>query len=245
MSVEGVDFGSLALASAARDLTAPLVLLRQLSFQLDVQLSDNLSPEAKQTLDRMRVAIGRSFEISDQLKLALGSADNLALEPIQLNGLCVELKGETRALAKETNCLVDFELPRRQQVVAIGNYDALKTTLLGFLTDSLYCYPDKTKLTNDRIIRLRVGNKNGQVSIAVSDGAGGINLTKALQMISNQNSVNPTGSRPLMGSLNLLLANRLVEAMNGKLAVHNHRGGGMTIETLLPISRQMSLWGVL
>ena len=245
MSVEGVDFGSLTLTSAARDLTAPLVLLRQLSFQLDAQLSDNISPETKRTLDRIRTTIGRSFEISDQLKLALGPTGNLALEPVQLNGLCAELNGETRTLAKETNCLVDFELPRRQQVVAIGNYDALKTTLLGFLTDSLCCYPDKAKLTDDRIIRLKVGNKNGQASIAVSDGAGGINLTKTLQMISNQNSVNPTGSRPLMGSLNLLLADRLVEAMNGKLAVHNHRGGGMTIETLLPVSQQMPLWGAL
>ena len=44
MSVEGVDFGSVALSAAARDLTAPLVLLRQLSFQLDSQLGGEAQP---------------------------------------------------------------------------------------------------------------------------------------------------------------------------------------------------------
>ena len=50
MSVEGADFSSTALAAAARDLTAPLVLLRQLSFQLDGQLSDDSGDSTGQVL---------------------------------------------------------------------------------------------------------------------------------------------------------------------------------------------------
>ena len=57
MSVEGVDFGSVALSAAARDLTAPLVLLRQLSFQLDSQLGGEAQPAVSRTLEQMRVVI--------------------------------------------------------------------------------------------------------------------------------------------------------------------------------------------
>ena len=133
MSVEGVDFGSVALTAAARDLTAPLVLLRQLSFQLDGQLAANESPATRQTLQNLRAAVGRTFNIADQLRLALADENNLVLEPVQLKGLCHELNSELKPLQRELKCNLDFELPRRQSVVAVGNYQALKTILNGSL----------------------------------------------------------------------------------------------------------------
>ena len=75
MSVEGADFSSTALGAAARDLTAPLVLLRQLSFQLDGQLSDASGDSAGQVLERLRLTVGHTLKISEQLRLALSEAE--------------------------------------------------------------------------------------------------------------------------------------------------------------------------
>ena len=243
MSVEGVDFGSVALTAAARDLTAPLVLLRQLSFQLDGQLATNESPVTRQTLQNLRAAVGRTFNIADQLRLALADENNLVLEPVQLKGLCHELNSELKPLQRELKCNLDFELPRRQPVVAVGNYQALKTILNGFLSDAIryegQCHQQDV---NRRIVRLRVANRHsGDVAIELHDDGPGINLARSLEAVMEPNNVNPTVARPLMGSLNLLLADRLIRAMNGRLTIHNHRRGGITIETILPTSHQLTL----
>ena len=218
MSVEGVDFGSVALSAAARDLTAPLVLLRQLSFQLDSQLGDVDYPAVNQALEQMRLTIGRTFDVAEQL------SD------------------------------LDFELPRRQSVVAVGNYQALKLMMRSFLTDAMRYSCDAEPVDEGgevavdsagRVVRVRVSaGRSGEASIAIHDNGPGINLAKALVDARRADNVNPAVSRPLMGSLNLLLADRLMRAMHGHLRVHNHRRGGVTVETSLPISQQMSLLGV-
>ena len=84
-------------------------------------------------------------------------------------------------------------------------------------------------------------SRAGLASIAIDDNGPELNLAKTLFMAEQVSSTNPATTRPLMGSLNLLLANRLMQAMHGQLRVRNHRHGGVTIETSLPISHQMSL----
>lgn len=240
MSVEGRDFGAVALMAATHDLTAPLVLLRQLSFQLDQQIGRAL-PDASKSLAQMRLAISRTFDIADQLQLATAS-NALALEPVPLASLCRDLGEVIKPLQRQRHCQVDFELPRRQPVVAVGNYQALKTVMTGFLTDAMRYTDDDSTNDADRIIRVRVhANRDGEVAMAICDNGPAINLTQTLQLSTDGKDLNPSGSRPLMGSLNLLLANRLMTAMNGRIVVHNHRRGGLTIETLLPMSRQLSL----
>lgn len=256
MSVEGVDFGSVALSAAARDLTAPLVLLRQLSFQLDSQLGGEAQPAASRTLEQMRVVIGQTFGVAEQLRTAIVGADNLVLEPVQLVGLCREVADNLQPLSSELKCELDFELPRRQSVVVVGNYHALKTLLAGFLTDAMHYGERHTvedrsagrgrindrMVRDERIVRVRVStNRSGVASIAIHDDGPELNLTRALTMLQRPDSVAPATSRPLMSSLNLLLADQLMRAMHGQLSVHNHRRGGVTIEAGLPISQQLSL----
>ncbi|MDO4271411.1 MAG: ATP-binding protein [Candidatus Saccharibacteria bacterium] len=252
MSVEAVDFGAVALTAAVRDLTAPLVLLRQLSFQLEQQSDlQAMDSPAERALQQMRLTIGRTFNIAEQLRLAVSEVGQLSLEPVQLVGLCQDLRTELRPLEQELHCQLDFELPRRSSVVAVGNYEALKIVMIGFLTDALhYQASEKPAIGNaksdefdtDRIVRLRVAaNNHGEATMAIYDRALGINLAQSLRSISNLADDNPTRNRPLMGSLNLVLADRLLRAMNGRLTIHNHRQGGMTIETSLPMSCQLSL----
>ena len=88
MSVEGVELGTVALSAATRDLTAPLVLLRQLSFQLDAQLANGNQANASEALEQIRLTVERTFAIADQLKIAVAQVDSLSLEPVQIVGLC-------------------------------------------------------------------------------------------------------------------------------------------------------------
>ena len=238
MSVERVDFGAVALAAATRDLTAPLVLLRQLSFELD-ELA--LPAEAADTLARMQLTIDRTLAITDQLNWA-GESTNVNLEPVQLAGLCYELSRDLAPLGHELNCQLDFELPRRRHpVVAVGNYRALKEMVANFLTDALRYSADQ--VDGRRIVRLRVANRPGEAAIQISDTGPAVNLTESLKRMRQLDTVNPTATRPLMGSLNLLMADRLLRAMNGHLEVHNGRRGGVTIRACLPASHQLSLLG--
>ena len=243
MNVEGTEFGAVALSAAARDLTAPLVLLRQLSFQLDAQLGADEQPATVDALRQIRLTIGRTFEVADQLKMAVAGIDSLSLEPVQLIGLCQELGQELRPLSHELDCRLDFELPsRRCGMVAVGNYQALKTVLNGFLSDALYY--SQPQGNSERLVRVRLRAADQQsVQLTIQDDGPGFGLEKALAMAANSNVVNPITSRPLMGSLNLLLADKLVRAMHGRITVHNRRQGGVVIETSLPASRQLSLLG--
>ena len=233
-----MDFGSVALGAAARDLTAPLVLLRQLSFQLDGQLSDASGDSTGQVLERLRLTVGQTLKISEQLRL-----EQLPLEPVQLNGLCCEVVREARLFGRHFDCRVDCELPSRTPV-AVGNYQALRLMLLGFLTDAVR-YSDSGDVQNrGRIVRLRVsGCRKGKVSLEVRDDGPGFNLAQSLRLAKDPTSNNPTINRPLMGSLNLLLADRLMQAMNGELAVSRRRRGGTILRASLESSRQLSLVG--
>ena len=243
MSVEGVELGTVALSAATRDLTAPLVLLRQLSFQLDAQLANGNQANASEALEQIRLTVERTFAIADQLKIAVAQVDSLSLEPVQIVGLCHELNDELRPLGKELKCRLDFELPRRQDVVAVGNYQALKTVLNGFLSDALY-YSQSSNKDDDRMVRVRVGaDRRQNIKLTIQDDGPNFSLTKSLDMAKQAGVINPTEARPLMGSLNLLLADKLMRAMNGGLVVHNRRKGGVAIETILPVSRQLSLLG--
>ena len=243
MSVEGADFSSTALGAAARDLTAPLVLLRQLSFQLDGQLSDTSGDSTGQVLERLRLTVGHTLKISEQLRLALSEAEQLPLEPVQLNGLCCEVVREAQLFGRHFDCRVDCELPRRTPV-AVGNYQALRLMLLGFLTDAVR-YSDSGDIQNrGRIVRLRVsGCRKGRVLLEVRDDGPSFNLAQSLRFAKDPASNNPTINRPLMGSLNLLLADRLMQAMNGDLAVSRRRRGGTILRASLESSRQLSLVG--
>ena len=239
MSVEAVDFGSVALAAAIRDLTAPLVLLRQLSFQLDGQLAGQANSDVQITLANIRSAIGQTFTITDELRMATSRMDKLSTMPLQLKGLCYELERDLGQVAIESGCKLLFNLPQRRQVVAVGDYEVLRLIISGFLADAIkYAKP------TDRIVRLRVGESDaGVATIAIRDNGPRLNLARSLELAKQSDCINPTGSRPLASSLNLLLADKLMRAMHGGLEIHNHRSGGVTVVANLPVSRQLSFLG--
>lgn len=241
MTVEGANLGKTALRLVARDLGAPLALLRQLTFELDNEVALAGVVGTSRACAEMRQAVEQMYQLVDKLNLLADSSAKLALEPIPLRALCHDLGEELAPLTRERQREIRFVLPRRD-VVVTGNYGALKSITRGFLTDATrYLAPTDSKSAGTLETRVTC-HDNGEVSLLISDDGPAVNLSQTLKQLQRNQAV-PITARPLSSGLNLLLADSAVRAMNGELKVHNHRRGGVTIETRLLASRQLSLLG--
>lgn len=235
MKDEGVDLSALSLTAVARDLRAPLVLMRQLSFQIQSDLGPD-SVAAEQALKRLRLTAAEALKMTDQLA-SFGALSQLPLEPVPLNGLCTRVERELRPLGDELGQQLVCELPCRP-IIVIGNYDALRSVLVNFLTDALrYNHSDLP-------VRLRASvGRSRRVHLEIRDHGVGFDLNKSLVQLNYDQgqTVTPVMARPLMSTLNLLMADRLTKLMNGSLSVSKHRSGGVSVIASLPLSRQLSL----
>ena len=241
MKWEGVNLGALSVAAASRDLRAPLVRLRQLSFELEDRSINSRDTTA---WSQLQLTLNEALRLVDQLSLAAQPLDDqLVLEPVSLSSLVDDVNHAVQPLSHALEREFVCELPARKRPVAVGNYAMLQSILVGFMSDALR-YNNQPRPV-ELAVRIQ---RTDQVAVTIRDygaefdGRQSIRLPQAGQLVNN---LNPVSSRPLMSSLNLLLADKLTRAMHGYVAVHRHRRGGVTIETCLPLSRQMSLLEVL
>lgn len=260
MKVEGVDLDKVALVAATRDLTAPLVLMRQLSYELE---GCQTARDAQRVADEIRLTAEKALSVSKELRLALTGQRALTIEPVGLATLCYDVRDELRPMTTAERYRLDITLPRRRPVVA-GNYAALRVVLNGFVLDAAKYLPpcmgdadmplcqqptepgvEQLVSTSDeakeRRVRVLVRSSHGAASILVEDYGPAINLRRALDGIRAGDVATPIDGRPLSSRLNLWLANDMLQQMGGQLLAHNHRQGGSTLEMRLPISRQLEL----
>lgn len=236
MNVEGDNFESLALTAIARDLRIPLVRLRQLSFQLDNDVA-NGNVNSAETLNRLRLTVDETLRMISQLGQAPSVIDvaGVPLEPIQLDDLCTEVDSSLTSLKSEMGNRVICSFPCKP-VLALGNREMLKNILQSFLADAVHYSND-----NDPVeLRIRRSSYHNRAVISICDNGPDFSLERSLA--ATINAVTPIKERPLMSSLNLIMANRLARAMHGQLRVCRGKMG-TTIETYLPLSTQMSLLG--
>ncbi len=239
MKWEGLDLGALSVAAASRDLRAPLVRLRQLSFELAE--GDSIKSGESAVLEQMQLTLNEALQVVDQLAQAASPLeDNLRLEPIQLCGLVQEVSRSAQPLSHGLKRPFICELPpHHQQPVAVGNYQTLREILMRFLTDALRYNRSECPVK----VAVQTTTKD-EVKVAIRDYGTDFDGRRDASLLNPGNLIgelNPIHARPLMGSLNLLLADKLTQAMHGHVEMHRHQQGGVTIETYLPLSRQMSL----
>lgn len=240
MSVEGLDFESVALGAATRDLMSPLVLLRQLVMELEHQYGGASELVQSDTLANIRLTVEQSIRIVSELQQAILTLEEMAVEPIQLAGLCQDIYDELSGSASQVRCQFDFVSARSKPIVAVGNYQALRVVLAGFLVDGL-CLQPNSQLVN-RAIDLKVGRHQGnQAIITINDSQPDFDVNQALQLTASPKVVQPSVSCPHLGTLNLWLADKLLQAMHGQLKIGHRRAGGATIRAVLPLSKQLSI----
>ncbi len=239
MTVEGAEVGKAALLLAAQDMMAPLLTLRQLSFQLDNDAKLSGSADATHATAEMRSTIEQTFRLIDKLKLLSNDSSKVVLEPIPIRGLCHDISEELGPLASERRCKLHFAVPHRD-IIVTGNYDVLKSIMSGFLIDATNYISAPDNGQSSELILKVVQHDSGQVSLLIRDNGPSIDLKKSIANLATS-KVATVNNRPLASGLNLLLADNALKAMDGQLLVHNHRQGGATIETKLRESRQLAL----
>lgn len=230
-------WGSLAVPSvlaAAHELKSPLVLLRQLSYQLDA--SGALTPEQRLVQERLRLTSERALRLVENITRTSRLDDALfELEPMQAHSVWRDVVHEVSPLARQLSQSVELTVPKRPLLV-VANRELLPAILMGLCDNALAHNPEGAP------IRLGVKQHKEAVVFSVRDH-GPVIDTRSFRALSDRlgTAPQPLGARPNSSGLGLWIAGSFARAMESTLSVTRHRGGGMTFSVHVPISGQLSL----
>lgn len=229
--------GSLAVPSvlaAAHELKAPLVLMRQLSYQLE--MTGGLTNDQKIVQERMRLTAERALRLVENITQT-GRLDEalFALEPLQARSVWHEVVGEIDPLAKQMGQGLHIKVPQKP-LLAVAHRELLPAILIG-LCDNAFAH-------NPKGSHVTVGAKQqGQeIVFSVKDKGPTIDAQAFKELESRLGiAPQPLGARPNSSGLGLWIAGSFARAMASQLSVTRHRAGGMTFSLHVPMSGQLSL----
>jgi signal transduction histidine kinase len=229
-----------SLVAAAHELKTPLVLIRQLTFQLEQESPvafDSLSDEprkSRETIERLRLTTERTLRLVDNLTKAVRLDDAMfSLEPVILNSLCQEAADEMTPLAHANNLKIKVKSPRKN-IVAVANRDIVRMLLVGLCDNAIHYSGGKIEM-NAKI-------SQGKAMVSVRDYGATLDIADFRRLSRNLGTAtHPLSARPLSSGLGLLIAEKFTKAMNGQLSMERHARGGLTFSISLPASRQLSL----
>lgn len=230
-------WGTLAVPSvlaAAHELKAPLVLMRQLAFQL--ASAGELTPEQSVVQERIRLTSERALRLVENITQSGRLEDTLfSLEPLQAHSVWHDVAVEISPLAAQLGQELKLRVPTRPLLV-VAHSDLLPAILMGLCDNALSHNPFGSD------VQLSVKQVKDSVVFSVRD-KGPVIDAKAFGQLEQRlgRSPQPLGSRPNSSGLGLWIAGSFARAMASHLSVTRHRAGGMTFSLHVPVSRQLSL----
>jgi len=223
------DDSSLVIA-AANELSAPLVLLRQLS--LGAQGSEQ---EQRLRNDRLTLTSERALRLVASLSLTATNQQQLQLEPINPVSVCQEVVHELLPLFAAHGQTLTVR-PRVRMPLLVGDRQLLRQILLSFGDNALF-YGSR-----EHPVDVNITEHGGKVRIGVRDFGPAVpaNLWQLLDERLLQRARLPLATRPHTSAVSLVAAKRLAEMMGSTVGVTRHRDGA-TFYVDLGVSDQMSL----
>lgn len=230
-------WGSLAVPSvlaAAHELKAPLVLLRQLTYQLES--AGQLSPEQRLVQERLRLTAERALRLVEHITQTERLDQTLfALEPLQAHSVWHSVVTEMKPLATGMNQELKLKIPRKPLLV-VAHRELLPAILTSLCDNALSHNPNGSRVT------LSAKKNDQSVIFSVRDQGPLIDARAFRELETKLGSVpQPLGSRPNSSGLGLWIAGNFAKAMASSISVTRHRGGGMTFSLHVPLSGQLSL----
>ena len=226
------DDAALTVA-AARELSSPLILLRQLGLALASESVD--AAEHQLLAERLTLTSERALRMTASLSLASNNQQMLALEPVNPVSVCQDVTRQLTPLFMAHG--QEFLLTSRSRVpLLVANRELLKQILLSFGDNALYygskAYP----------IRLNITHKANMIRIGVRDYGPAVpkDIWKQLEHRVARHTTTPLATRPQASAVGLIAAKRLAERMGGAVGLVRHRDGA-TFFVDLHVSKQMSL----
>ncbi len=220
-----------SIYTAAHELKAPLVLMRQLSLELK-----DSSPQDAVTIERLLLTVDRSLRLVDQLTRTARLEDALFdSEPLNARVVCQAVTHELAPLAKQYNQTMLTRVSRQSGMVVA--HRSLLVALLVNLCDNALTH----NAPGEKVI-LSAMAREGGVEFAVRDHGPQLSH-KAFLHLRKQfgNGPMPLSERPRSSGLGLWIASRFAEAMGGELRMVRHHDKGITISVVLPYSNQLAL----
>lgn len=230
-------WGSLAMPSvlaAAHELKAPLVLMRQLSYQLE--MAGELSTDQKIVQERMRLTAERALRLVENITQTSRLNEALfALEPLQVRSVWHEVADEINPLARQMDQQLKVRVPKKP-LLAVAHRELLPAILVGLCDNALAHNPIGSQVV------LSAKQEKQTVVFSVRD-KGPVIDAKAFRELESRLGIapQPLGARPNSSGLGLWIAGSFARAMESRLSVTRHRAGGMTFSLHVPISGQLSL----
>ena len=220
-------------AAAARELSSPLVLLRQLGFSVsDSKLSDR---ERQQLGQRLTLTSERALRMISSLSMASQYQQELALEPINPLSICQEVVHELSPLFLAHDRSIQIQTRSRIPLL-VGNRHLLKKILLCFGDNALHYGSDNNP------VKVTINGRGKYVRIGVRDYGPAIpaNIWHVLDGRVSRRTGTAVSNRPHTSGVGLIAAKRLAALMHSSVGVKRHRDGA-TFYVELDVSDQMSL----
>ena len=216
---------------AAHELKAPLVLMRQLAWELKSTGSDNL-----ETIERLLLTVERSLRLVEQLTKTSRLEDAMfESEPVMAQAICQAVADELSPFAAASGQEIITRVSRRSGV-AVG-HRALLTALLVNLCDNAIAHNPR----GSRVVISASSTRNG-VLFSVRDCGPRLSRRsfETLRLRVGKGAA-PISDRPRSSGLGLWIASQFASVMQGNLSMTRHHGQGITVSVYLPHSEQMLL----
>ena len=217
---------------AAHELKAPLVLMRQLSLELQ-QTSD--AGDAR-TIERLLLSVERSLRLVEQLTRTARLDDALFdSEPLHAEAVCQAVAYELQPFAQASDQRIVTRVSRRS-VVAVGHRSLLTALLVNLCDNAISHNPrgehvELTATARERGVEFSVRDYGPSMSHATFQG-----IREQLGK-----GPLPATNRPRSSGLGLWIAGQFAEVMGEQLSMTRHHTAGITVSVTLPYSKQLSL----
>ncbi len=220
-------------ANISHELRTPLAALRG---EAEVALS---IPRPREEYRRVLESQLEEFEklsrlVNDLLTLARAESGSIALhsEPVDLPGLARAATGWLHPLAEDRG--LALELETEGEIVVTGDPHWLEHMLLNLLDNAIKFTPEGGR------IRVRVGTKDDQAVLEVSDSGIGIPADALAHVFNRFYQVEESRSGQSGGTgLGLALVSWIVEAHAGRIEARSQPGIGTSFQVFLPLAKTL------
>lgn len=218
---------------AAHELKAPLSLLRQLAFSLDLA-SDEKTRERIQN-QMIDVSDRALKQVSDLTKIARLEDGLFEMEPVAIRGVCDEVTNELRHLFRFNHRRLQISYTNRSRLV-VANRELLRSVIYNFCLNAMH-YSDEESFSY-----LTLKDHRGKVRLLVRDFGPALptDVWKSLKKgwVEKPTSI---AMRPGSSGLGLYIASKFSQYMDANVGAVRHRDG-TSFFVDLPISKQASLF---
>lgn len=220
------------ITATANELSAPLVLLRQLSLTL---ASDELTLAER---DRLIERIALTSERALRTARTFAHHPNqtlLALEPVNAVTLCNEVVHELTPLFKAHGKQITVR-QRTKSPLLIGDRSLLRRVLVSLGDNALQFSAD------DKPTQLTITSHGSHVRLGVRDYGPAVpnDIWRQLEGRVEKRSTTALPRRPQSSGVGLIMARKIAETMGGLVGVTRHRDGA-TFYVDMRLSGQLNL----